>query len=100
HVTLLNEAGQNFKCNHYVLDLTRSTPYVIDLISDITGPINGYASSGYEDLRNIDESRILTCAIKRSDVAMSWLLDNISTVDDLEGLAVDGYIDFGLAGSR
>ncbi len=100
HVDLLNEAGENFKTNHYVLDLTRSTPFVTTLISEPGGSLNGYVASAYGDIRHVAESRILTCSLKRADVALAWLLDNCSTTADLAGCAVGSYIDFGLASSR
>ncbi|MCB1220420.1 MAG: hypothetical protein H7A35_15960 [Planctomycetales bacterium] len=101
HIRLLNEAGANYNGNHYILDLTRSTPYVTALIADPQGPLNGYVSGGYEDLRHVAEKRILTFGVKKGDVALAWLLKNCATVADLQAAAdPNGYIMFGLKGSR
>lgn len=100
HKDLMKAAGENFVNNHYVIDLTRSSAYILRLIGEDGGPIDGYAVSGFEDLRAIAGSRILSCGLKRPDVALGWLLDNCTEPGSLEELALDGYLDFGLRGSR
>ena len=100
HKDLMQEAGENFVNNHYIIDLTRSSSYVLRLIGEDGGPIDGYAASVYQDLRVIKDSRVLTCGLKKPDVAIAWLLDNCTSANDLAALATNGYLDFGLAGSR
>ncbi|MCB1217334.1 hypothetical protein KDL44_08065 [bacterium] len=101
HVRLLNEAGQNFNSSHYILDLTRSNAYITSLIADRNGPLNGYISGGYEDLRVLGDSRVLTFGLKRPEVALGWLLQHCPDAAALQAEAnPDGVIMFGLKGSR
>jgi basic membrane lipoprotein Med (substrate-binding protein (PBP1-ABC) superfamily) len=100
HKDMMKQAGKDFVNNHYIIDLTRSSSYILRLIAEDGGPIDGYATSGYQDLRVIASSRVLTCAIKKPDVAVAWLLDNCAAPGELAGHAVKGYLEFGLKGSR
>ncbi|MEZ5339559.1 MAG: hypothetical protein R3F46_15015 [bacterium] len=101
HVRLLNEAGENFNSSHYILDLTRSNAYVTSLIAERNGPLNGYISGGFEDLRVLGDSRVLTFGLKRPEVALGWLLQHCPDAAALQGEAdADGVIMFGLKGSR
>lgn len=99
HVELLSDAGENFNTNHYILDLTRSNAYVMSLIADPAGPLNGYASAGYQDLRHLAESRILTIGLKKPEVALAWMLDHAGEDGDLSQYTEENRIMFGLPGS-
>jgi hypothetical protein len=57
------QGGPNFAPDHYILDLGRSTPTIMNALSK--KPVNAYLVGAYADFSTVRPARIIGCALKR-----------------------------------
>ena len=99
---LRKQGGPNFKPDHFILDLGRSTPTIMDALSK--KPLNAYLLGAYADYTHVRPAHIVGCALKRPDLALLALFSKLDAAQfaanpaqTLAGLAdKDGAISVGL----
>jgi hypothetical protein len=86
YAALKAQGGPNWKPNHFILDLGRSTPTIMNALSK--KPDNGFLVAAYGDYRPVRPARVVGCVLKQPDKALAALFKQL----DLDSLGKDASV--------
>jgi basic membrane lipoprotein Med (substrate-binding protein (PBP1-ABC) superfamily) len=86
-----DDYGDYFTPNHYIINLGRATPTIMQALAS-----DAYLVGAYADFTRVRPPRVLGCMEKHPGVALELLLGGLSSLGELPGQFNNGSLQYGL----